>query len=59
MPDSRRAILIDASTYFVSCNTVWGRLMCRLNYAAERSGRPRPLFTKSGMETPTSTSGAC
>ena len=46
----------EASPYFVSCNTVWGYLMFKLTDAAERGGPPRPLFTKSGMDT--STSGA-
>jgi hypothetical protein len=41
----------DASPYFVSCNTVWGHLMFKLKEAAERGGPPRPLFTKSGMDT--------
>jgi len=34
--------------YFVSCNTVWGELMFRLQAAAE--GKPRgPLFLRDGM----------
>ena len=41
----------DASPYFVSCNTVWGHLMFKLKDAAKRGGPPRPLFTKSGMDT--------
>jgi hypothetical protein len=41
----------EASPYFVSCNTVWGHLMFRLKEAAQCGGPPRPLFTKSGMET--------
>ncbi len=39
------------SPYFVSCNTVWGHLMFKLKDAAERGGVPRPLFTRSGMES--------
>jgi hypothetical protein len=46
----------EPSPYFVSCNTVWGHLMFKLKDVAERGGPPRPLFTKSGMET--STTGA-
>jgi hypothetical protein len=41
----------DASPYFVSCNTVWGHLMFKLKDAAERGGSPRPLFTRTGMES--------
>lgn len=37
--------------YFVSCNTVWGRLMFTLKDAAEHPDAARPLFTKSGMES--------
>jgi hypothetical protein len=48
----------EVSPYFVSCNKVWGHLMFKLKDAAERGGPPRPLFTKSGMETPTFTPGA-
>jgi hypothetical protein len=36
--------------------TDWGYLMFKLKDAGEHGGPPRPLFTKSGMET--STSGA-
>jgi len=48
----------SVSPYFVACNKAWGHLMFRLINAAERGGPPRPLFTKSAMETPTFTPGA-
>ncbi|HKB12562.1 MAG TPA: SRPBCC domain-containing protein [Vicinamibacterales bacterium] len=38
--------------YFVSCNTVWGHLMFKLKEAAEGAAGARPLFTRSGMDTP-------
>jgi len=41
----------EATPYFVSCNTVWGHLMFKLKHAAEHDGVPRPLFTKTGMES--------
>jgi uncharacterized protein YndB with AHSA1/START domain len=40
-----------ATPYFVSCNTVWGRLMFKLKEAAEHPDAARPLFTRSGMDT--------
>ena len=44
----------DASAFFVSCNTVWGHLMFKLKDLAERGGPPRPLVTKSAMESSSS-----
>jgi uncharacterized protein YndB with AHSA1/START domain len=38
----------EATSYFISCNTVWGELLFRLK--AEAEGHPRgPLFGRDGL----------
>jgi hypothetical protein len=56
-PSDRRTVLrfshadwLHETDYFVSCNTTWGELMFRLKAAAEGKS-PRPLFSKSGLDS--------